>query len=420
MSTRKGIQRFSKSPGMRFLSMATAMAISAMNARADTQADPKPYTLFMGADFSVGQNSESYPVWDVSGNSWVIKVKGREVLVSAKGGPVDLKTSPGLKLTEISASITNLKAERYYTPGNDPYEKFTRQTNQAASDNFEAQSVTNNANALATEGAVVAQRQAGGSVMPGTGNPNANGFGPQTGVQKALDVGAAAVANANVAAGASPGMAVGADAAFDTERYDAMDVRFEVSADKPLDHPYVVLVGRYSTSGGATGAVRNWISAEALGRIDSKATKVHILTGGLPIGFEMKELQVHLYNDGQEVATNISSKRVALTRDEAFEYVKMDYVSSHKGATLPAAPALGHLPADLPSRLAGGQFSQPYYVKVSKDGLATEAYIDEACSRPVEDPYIEAMLKDFRFNPALDNGKPVEGIAKLTLGQLAM
>jgi hypothetical protein len=228
------------------------------------------------------------------------------------------------------------------------------------------------------------------------------------------------VALANVAAGASPGLAVGSGTAIETEAYDAMDVKFEVSAEKPLNHPYVVVIGRYHEKGDPAGALRNWIYAQALERVDSKRAKVEILRGGMRPGFVMKDLQVHLYNDGQEVATNVSSKRVALTRDEAFEYVKMDYVSSHKGTTLPAVPAMGKLPADLPSRLAQGQFTNAFYVKVSKDGVGANAYFDEACSRPVEDPYIAAVLKDIRFKPALEKGKPVDGVAKLKLGQLVM
>jgi hypothetical protein len=422
MRTHRNIRSFSKSPWARFLSATAVIAAAAMtieDVRADIQSDPKPYTLFMGADFAVALNAESYPVWDVSGNSWVIKVKGQQVLVSTKGAPIQVRTSPGLKVTEVSASIENMKTERSFSAGNDPYTKFTMQTNRAASDMFESQSATDLGNAMTTEATVVGLRLAGpqNGNVPIVGDPNANGF---EGGGKLANLAAHAVAGANVAAGASPGMAVGANAAVDTESYDAMDVRFDVSAGKPLDHPYVVLVGRYRGKNGSSGAIRNWISAQALGRIDSNPAKIHILTGGLPRGFESNGIELHLYNDGQEVATNISSKRVQLTRDDAFEYVKMDYVSNHKGATLPAVPAMGNLPADLPSRLAGGQYSQPFYVKVSKDGLAARAYVDEACSQPVNDSYIDAVIRNIRFNPALDEGKPVEGVVTLKLGQLVI
>jgi len=76
-------------------------------------------------------------------------------------------------------------------------------------------------------------------------------------------------------------------------------------------------------------------------------------------------------NRGEEVATNIAADRVELTRDEAFEYVKMEYEGAHKKDTLPAVPAMGKLPADLPARLAGGQYRATYYYNV---GLQKELF----------------------------------------------
>jgi hypothetical protein len=98
----------------------------------------------------------------------------------------------------------------------------------------------------------------------------------------------------------------------------------------------------------------------------------------------------------------------------------MEYVSSHKGATLPAEPAMGRLPAELPARLAQGQYKQAFYVKVSKDGIADEAYSDPACTRRIDDPYLETVVKRIRFKPALNSGKPVDGFATLNLSKLAI
>jgi hypothetical protein len=109
---------------------------------------------------------------------------------------------------------------------------------------------------------------------------------------------------------------------------------------------------------------------------------------------------------------------VPLTRDEAFQYVLIDYTSQHKGASLPATPAMGKLPADLRTRLGSGQLTQFFFVKVSKDGLPVETFIDESCSHKVEDPYLQSVIRDIRFNPALDKGQPVEGIARLRFADL--
>jgi hypothetical protein len=36
----------------------------------------------------------------------------------------------------------------------------------------------------------------------------------------------------------------------------------------------------------------------------------------------------------------------------------------------------------------------------------------------VEDPYLQSVIRDIRFNPALDKGQPVEGIARLRFADL--
>ncbi len=96
----------------------------------------------------------------------------------------------------------------------------------------------------------------------------------------------------------------------------------------------------------------------------------------------------------------------------------MEYVSAHLKDTLPAIPAMAKLPADLPSRLAQGKYREAFYVKVSKDGLADEAYSDPACTRRIDDPYLDSVVKRIRFKPALNNGKSVDGVASLDLGKL--
>jgi hypothetical protein len=166
--------------------------------------------------------------------------------------------------------------------------------------------------------------------------------------------------------------------------------------------------------------VQNMVYAKALHPIDVHLSHVHFAQEGFPFGFEVVDFQLHLYNRGEEIATNVAADRVELTRDEAFEYVKMEYIGSHKGATLPAEPAMGKLPAELPAKLAQGQYKQTFYVKVSKDGLADEEYSDPACTRRIDDPYLDSVVKRIRFKPALNSGRPVDGFATVNLGKLAI
>jgi hypothetical protein len=200
--------------------------------------------------------------------------------------------------------------------------------------------------------------------------------------------------------------------------FDAMDLAFEVSSEKPLDDPYVMIVVQYRALDARPGQVGNWIYARALKPIGHEPLKVHVEQGGFPRGFELQGFQVHLYNQGEEIATNVAPKRMALTREEAFQYVVIDYVSHNKGASLPATPVMGKLPGDLRTRLTADQLSKPYFVKVSKDGMPVGTYIDKACSKEATDAYVQSVVREIRFKPALENGKAVDGVARLQFSEL--
>jgi hypothetical protein len=205
-----------------------------------------------------------------------------------------------------------------------------------------------------------------------------------------------------------------------TRGLDAMDIEFDIRSSKPLHNPYIVTMTRFRTSASKPGMVQNLVYAEALHPIDEHLSHVHFVEEGFPFNYELIDFQVHIYNRGEEIATNIAADRVELTRDEAFEYVKLEYIAAHPKDTLPAVPAMGKLPSDLPARLAQGEYAESFYVKVSKQGLAFEAYADAACTKRIDDPYLESVVKRIRFKPALSSGKAVEGACSLKLRQLAI
>jgi hypothetical protein len=390
-----------------------AAAIPAAAAQAESQTEQKTHTLFMGADISVEQNKVLYRVQDVSGESWVIAVKGAPVTVSAKDGPISLKIERSLKITEVSAFVGKLKGEPSYTPGRDPGAQYARQT--AASENLYIGSQMQLSNAVirnAQETAVVGDYNLGKVANPSLASPSSDAAAAAL-AQDAVQTLTAAANGPGTTTDLAPGQ-------NGPGGFDAMEVTFDVSSERPLNSPYVVIITQFHDPNGRPGTVRNLVYAQALNPIGPQSKRIDVLEGGFPPGFELKNYQLHLYDHGVEVATNVAPKRVALTRDEAFEYVKMEYVGAHKDATLPPVPAMGRLPADLPSRLSGGQFGETLYIKVSKDGLAGEAFLDAACSQKVGDPYLKSVVKDIRFKPALENGKPVDGVAPVKLGQLMM
>jgi hypothetical protein len=402
-------------------STAAGILVAAATALADTSDPSKTHTLFMGADISVGTGKELYPVKDVVGSSWVVEVAGKEKVISSKEGPLNIKITPSLKLTKVSATVGNMKSERGYTEANDPVALQSRALARAASVNVGYQFANSQANAAqdhtAQQAATINNMSGANSAAMAkagylTGGPNVPNDVQTYAQNQAL------VESTQAAASAGSGLEMTGEG--NSSGFDAMDVNFEVSSEKVLTNPYVVTVTRFHPKEGSAGMVQNLVYSKSLDPIGAHPSHVHLLQGGFPPNFELVDFQLHLYNLGEEVATSVSSKRVPLTGDEAFEYVKMEYMAAHGKQTLAASPLMGQLPADLPSRLAEGQYRDTVYVRVSKDGLAADAFSDASCSRRLDDPYLESVVKSIRFKPALDNGKPVEGVVPLNLTRLAI
>jgi len=417
----------------------------------DEQQSDKTHTLFMGADIAINLDKDLYRLRDVFGSNWVISINGQEREISSKEAPVNLKITPNLKLTETSATIVGFKRVPAYSYENDPNVLLTKGMNNSAAMNADLITVAQNAqhrvdtltnkalpgaNVFAgaddqfSDAALMATAQHAFSNLHTTGidaRGNPLPSGSVGGGGDSLDLGSASVDPTVRAAEASAIGAIHQSGNGDepvgrilTRGLDAMDIEFDIRSAKPLHNPYVVTMTRFRANNGKPGMVQSLVYAESLHPIDEHISHVHFTETGFPFNYELVDFQLHIYNQGEEIATNIAANRLEMTRDEAFEYVKAEYIGAHAKDTLPAVPAMGKMPADLHSVLASGRYADAFYVRVSKEGLADGAYSDAACTRRIDDPYLEQVIRRVRFKPALNVGKPVDGVASLTLGKLAI
>jgi hypothetical protein len=138
---------------------------------------------------------------------------------------------------------------------------------------------------------------------------------------------------------------------------------------------------------------------------------VTVREGGFPSGFLIDQLQLHVYEKGVEIPTDVSENRVGLTWEEAHEYLVIEYISANKDATKKPQIALFQFPADWKEHRTDRPLQNPYYVKVDKTGRPVGVFQDEACTEKAGDAYVSAALSNLLFLPALEKGKPVEGVA---------
>lgn len=425
MNALRNIRRFP--PANAWFSGIVFVSVCAL-AGADTRDDAKTHALFMGSNIMIRYKNTLYPVQDLNGSSWVIEVNGERREIPTRSDRLEIKAVPAMKLTQVSATINHLVAARDYTTDNDPTVRLTRDIASAEALNFSYQ-VLNNQVAALTE-APTSQIASQNIRTPGMfsesdlheleGGTAISGIATNSQKVAASD---AAIANEKSAIENYTQDSAGNDQEMYGRRglslgYDAMRVSFDLNTDHVIKRPYIVTYTMFREKGTKPGMVRNLIYGINLHQIDPRPQTIEVLEGGFPPNFEIVSFQLHLYEGRKEIATNVSSKRVDLTRDEAFEYLKLDYLAAHKGETLSASPLMGSLPGTFPEIAKSGRYAGDFFVRVSKDGVPEGIFRDSSARTAIDDPALEQIVNKIRFQPALNKGDPVEGLASVNLNRL--
>lgn len=365
--------------------------------------DPeKPYVLFMGADLAVRRDGRLYRVEDVVGDQLKIHVDERVYSIRTDDQRTPVKVNNSVKLGRGTVLIEGLRSGPGYSPASNPQKKAAQQMSLAMG----ATALQDIANGALVQESIIAS---GGAPAGGPGAPQ----GPDT------DKYGEALTRIETS-----GQIV-RDAQNNTEgipsagdNYDAVETSFRVSSASELEDPHLIVLFRFQEPGAKPGPARILIHAQAIDPVGSRPQRIFVRKTGLPPGFKFLNCEVHLYNRGEEVATNASPKRVELSRAEAQEYLVIEYLGANKRATLPAGVLPGTLRREQRDGLTPDQLDRTFYVRVAANGALIGAYADEACKRQLDDAAMEAALGEVFFRPALDKGKPVEGIGRVRLGDI--
>ncbi|HEY4247147.1 MAG TPA: hypothetical protein VGM64_09840 [Lacunisphaera sp.] len=376
-------------------------------------ASPPNHVLFMGADISVLHAKKLYLVKDVTGSALSIRVDGDEVLVPTRRGPINLHVDADLKLSSSSVQLDELKAGPGYSYANDPMRQLeeTNRTNLMMADQQD----------LAIAGVPRAEANLAAVIE------NASHYTDKARADREITAATFGVLASNQTLN-STNIAVGSESshlgsganrmALKEGNFDAMEVSFKASSSVELDRPYMVVLFRFHDPAAKPEVNGLVIHAQALDPIDAQPRYVRVLKGGLPQGFKFVDCAVHIYNRGKEVATNRSDMRTELTRAETQKYLVVTHRGAHKGATLPAAAVPGTLPHALREAMNLDQLTRYVYAKVASDGSMLGGFADADCTVPLKDAGAAAALGEIFFAPALEAGKPVDGVARVRFSDI--
>lgn len=205
----------------------------------------------------------------------------------------------------------------------------------------------------------------------------------------------------------NPGARAGDSDDWNEGEHDALIIKTSISSPHAVADAYVVGIVRIKTREDGPSDV---VFFQEIGSLGPTAKKLHIRKDNMSTGFELVDIDLHVYREGQELVSNQSPKQFALTRDEALEYLALERVSGNRGMTLPAKPAWSLAPSALLASERPGDFDFPLTVHVDAKGHVIK--IDETSIVPGR---IGEIINDLMFMPAIENGVAVSSQAQVNL-----
>lgn len=383
---------------LRGLSLATlvAFALPAFPLRAAEPApQPKDHALFVGGDACIGFRGAERDVVSATDKAVTVLVDGSPVVVPLSAVE-SIRVERKLKLSATIGEVADFVAR-------------PTQRVRSGSAGFGEQWMSMNG---LRESAI--SRQNGAIAAVATTQSQAasasSGYAASAAAQKSQEAAESAysagqtlvAADSAVSSVGRPGGVVEAN---------ALEVSCSVSVPQTVRDGFVLLVAGFREKPGAE--LQHQIHLEPVKGLGPKPHRVAFVQTGFPEGYVLEETSIHVFAEGQEVATNLSEKRVDITAADAMRYLTLSFITQHAKETLAAAPLQIAFPADFREQLQPGWLRQPIYLTVALDGAVKQAAADQAGA--ALDPYLAAVVGKFWFTPALHEGKPVESTVAFNL-----
>lgn len=348
------------------------------------------YRLFVGVDLKVVDKTKLRTVSDFENRR--IKLEGKSEIAERDLGKIQFVHST--KLGHRPISVTHFNFERTITATTDERLKALQNQNSLQTYNQDRiqqleLSVISSA-AFGPEGPI--EIGEGKSVMPEGINNAVNNFENHE-------------QNYNLATDSE--FFSGQATQEHNDKFNSIVINATVSSPVPLVETYAVGLARiYTPSDGP----KDVVFFDHIGRIGPEPRNIVITKPGLPLGFEIQDLKLHVYREGQELVSDLSEKQFALTRDEALEYLTLERISSHRGETLPAKPAWSLAPTALLASERPADFDFPLTVHVDAKGRVIK--VDETTVVPGQ---ITEIVDELMFLPAIDSGVAVPSVVHVNL-----
>lgn len=340
----------------------------------------RDHHLFVGIDLFLSEGTEQLKINKLDGES--------AILDTAKRKRVNLIESSGLRwkmATKVSSNMVTIDdlelAETFTNLYGEGLDRISTQlgVQMMADQNLDRAELSGREGGQLNMGSAGSITDAGGDLGDETQSIIDQAVGLQNSISDAGILGAA------------PG-----DSA--DQEPNAVEITFEISSEQLIAdaHVFGTIVIRVGEE------IHDAIFHEQVGKVDQTPKKITILQPGLPSNFVIKQSTIHVFNHGEEFATNQSEKHYELTVGEAVEFVRLDHQGSHRRETVPAKPVWPLAPEILHASTDSRAFDFPVTVKISAKGELESIEGNELILPDI----VRHTVEQLTFLPALENGQP--------------
>jgi hypothetical protein len=358
----------------------------------------KDHVLFLGLNVGMDEGRFVCPVVAADSQSVEILKNGRRERVPLRFA--HFVTLPELKVSRARIDIRDVKVERRYTLASDPAMSAIAQQMTMASVQEAAQERAA-AELQQAEATVAGIQRAVASGLPVSPSDQSSA---SKGLVDAVE--AYNTSYTNLPDGLDPGAAAAGVGGSDA--YDVFEVSFRLEAPDHVVEDAFAALRMMVRDPANPGVPMTSVKFFPLPRLGEKTRRVSLMQAGLPPGFAVDSYAVHVYTgDGRELATNLSSKRMDLTEEQAWQYLLFQHVTKHKDVDEAVRIAGEMLPPELGKLIPKDRLLVPVDVAVDRHGKIKSVTVGPGKTLAEDAGLVEA-LKRVRIFPAIEDGEPVD------------
>lgn len=360
----------------------------------------KDYHFFVGVRLEIPHEGELYPVSGMLGDSLLI-ADGDEVIRKSIHNLGEFRYHKEAKLTNNLVYIDNLKCEEGYSMAADPEIQAARVNialANVAGDRLD-RSVASEMN-LANVAAELDDIRA----RANRGDMGAGFSLPQ--VERRLDM-----AQSEAASTLQSSMLN--EATLNDNRVmskkDVLNVSFDVSSMKDIDDPYLLLIASLKSRKNAKPE-HTWFHFRPLGDIRRhQIERISFSASSFPDGMMVHDYELFVFSGPVEIPSNLSPKRVAMTRENAQKFMNYQYINQNFDKTLEPSLIEGTLSRRILDFDEKPLLDLEIRIQVDPQGEVTGFHYSTPTPTPVRLDSLLDALRSAMYYPALENGEAVEG-----------